>query len=906
MKKLLSVKKLLSFMLLFAMVLAFSAPAPADPGDVCVIVGNAVGGGDTGYANIKDALLALADYTPSTIRLLTDIVYTESATSTSLFKKEVTIDLDGKDLILGGGLYAEDSTIAYANGSCFELRGGVEFNNSTGAVTKVEGSLMCINSDVTVYGDVNVPAGSLTSVSALTGSTLAITGNVVAPARNTPPMVPAVICLSSVITIGGDVVSPGSVAAGIEARGSGQVTVDGKLTANDARYVGLHSGSSTVYIGPGGYGAASSKAGYKEYSLNNNFIWLRNWYTVIFEDWDGAVLKTDEVPHGCTGVAAPAAPDNRPGWQFVEWSPALPDANNPITGDMTYTAQYEETYPLLYDADGGTGAPSGGRYAENALFTVSDAVPVKAGYYFDGWRYNGVKYNAGDTFAMPAEAVTLVAQWLELVTVTFDLGGKGTSPDQLAYTGVVIGSAMPSAPVVNANAGWVFEGWTPAYESVPVAGPMAFVAAWSAAEYEISYNLNGGINDAGNPGTYTVESPEITLLPPAMDGYVFGGWTPDGGVIPAGSTGDRAFEAAWSLRTDLSYRVDYYYDGIIDAGRTVTIDNQAFGAVINTYTNKAGSGYRLQKTENLPLTIVTDPARNVIRVFYVKQSGNTGQGGGGNNNNSNNNSTPPGNGNNNPPPAPSNNGGDYHGAIQPEAAKPKKTPDAQKPVTEDIDDSVSPLVFISDHIQYLNGYPDGSVRPENIITRAEAAALFHRLLANSNKNKRVETAFTDVDEGAWYCQPVAYLQKYGIVNGYPEGDFRPDATITRAEFATMASKFSKLAQSPGNVFSDVSDSYWAAEYINCIAAKGWIAGFGDGTFRPEEGITRAQAVAIINRMLKRHIALEDIPEGVAEYTDITASHWAYSDIIEASHTHLYTLNNDETEEWTEFKAQAVV
>ena len=224
----------------------------------------------------------------------------------------------------------------------------------------------------------------------------------------------------------------------------------------------------------------------------------------------------------------------------------------------------------------------------------------------------------------------------------------------------------------------------------------------------------------------------------------------------------------------------------------------------------------------------------------------------------------------------------------------------------DFDDGDIPLAFIADHILYLLGYPEGDVRPENSITRAEAAAIFHRLLANADKNDFVETSFSDVSSGEWYYQSVAYLHKHGIVSGYEDGTFRPDAPITRAEYATMASKFDELAPAASNVFSDVGSDHWAVAYINSAAAKGWVSGFEDGTFRPEEYITRAQVVTIVNRMLDRGIALKNIPSGTVHYTDLSDSHWAYCDIIEASHTHIYDRDGSNAtgadEIWTDFTA----
>jgi len=212
----------------------------------------------------------------------------------------------------------------------------------------------------------------------------------------------------------------------------------------------------------------------------------------------------------------------------------------------------------------------------------------------------------------------------------------------------------------------------------------------------------------------------------------------------------------------------------------------------------------------------------------------------------------------------------------------------------------APPVLTDDHIQYISGYPDGSVRPDNSITRAEAATIFFRLIVDANKNAPLTVNFNDVDTGDWYYQAVAYLRLHNIITGYPDGSFRPNAPISRAEFASIASRFDNLAADVPNIFPDVPDSHWAADNINSAAAKGWVSGFPDGSYRPDDSITRAQVVSIVNRMLDRRIKPGDIPQDVPGFTDISPLHWAYSDIIEASVSHEFIRGDDGYEIWTSF------
>jgi uncharacterized repeat protein (TIGR02543 family) len=215
----------------------------------------------------------------------------------------------------------------------------------------------------------------------------------------------------------------------------------------------------------------------------------------------------------------------------------------------------------------------------------------------------------------------------------------------------------------------------------------------------------------------------------------------------------------------------------------------------------------------------------------------------------------------------------------------------------------TPLVsFEGAHIPYIFGYADGTVRPDRNITRAEVAMIFFRLLADDEKTVSRVSNFPDVRSDVWYAQAVAYLESLGVLLGYPDGTFKPDRSISRAEFAAISARFSALDGTTENAFSDVSSTHWALSYINSAATHGgWVQGFPDGTFRPDEWITRAQVVTVINRMLQRILHTEDIPEGIATFTDLPRAHWAYADIVEASTDHdryNVAVRPDGSEIWT--------
>ena len=182
------------------------------------------------------------------------------------------------------------------------------------------------------------------------------------------------------------------------------------------------------------------------------------------------------------------------------------------------------------------------------------------------------------------------------------------------------------------------------------------------------------------------------------------------------------------------------------------------------------------------------------------------------------------------------------------------------------------------HYAYLIGYPDDMVHPERNITRAEVATIFFRMLREEVREEYLTKAnsFGDVAEGMWFNTPISTMAAMGIVTGYPDGDFHPNANITRAEFATIAARFDQLTDGKGTHFSDI-ESHWAKLYIECAAKKGWIAGYPDGTFGPERLATRAEVATLINRVLNRDPeSPDDLLPGMIEWPDnMDAEVWYY-------------------------------
>lgn len=210
----------------------------------------------------------------------------------------------------------------------------------------------------------------------------------------------------------------------------------------------------------------------------------------------------------------------------------------------------------------------------------------------------------------------------------------------------------------------------------------------------------------------------------------------------------------------------------------------------------------------------------------------------------------------------------------------------------------TPKLNTADHFAYVQGYPDGTVKPAGNITRAETAAILFRLMDDASRKTYYSTksGFRDVASGSWYNTYVATLNNAGVITDSSNGCFRPNEAITRAELAAMLAKFSETTGA-ANYFNDVSAKYWAANAIAICAKLGWITGYPDGTFRPDKNVTRAELMAMINRATGRAPKSADafLP-GMKTWSDNTADKWYYLDVQEATNSHSYTVKGSET--WT--------
>jgi len=234
----------------------------------------------------------------------------------------------------------------------------------------------------------------------------------------------------------------------------------------------------------------------------------------------------------------------------------------------------------------------------------------------------------------------------------------------------------------------------------------------------------------------------------------------------------------------------------------------------------------------------------------------------------------------------------------------KHTPTPSTPTVEIPDDDALGL-NTDDHFAYIIGYPDGSVQPNGQITRAEATTIFFRLLTEESRSANLTKTnrYSDVAATSWYNTAVSTLSSMGIITGYPDGTFRPNAAITRAEFAAIAARFDNDGDKTAAKFSDIAN-HWAKDEISIAYNNGWINGYPDGTFGPQRDITRAETMTLVNRVLNRQPETEDdlLPNMTVWTDNANPKAWYYLAVQEATNSHYYKFKtNSQYEKWTELR-----
>lgn len=453
---------------------------------------------------------------------------------------------------------------------------------------------------------------------------------------------------------------------------------------------------------------------------------------------------------------------------------------------------------------------------------------------------------------------------------------------------------------------------------------------------ELSWHLDGQVNvytvtyddgmTEGEPTSdgYYFRSYTIAAAP-ERDGYTFTGWKDgDGDVYQAGDKitpkKDLKLVAQWTVRTDLSYTVNYLEkDTNIVLHEKKIQTGVTFGAEIDSADEIITiNGYNYDSADKDKLTIGTDESKNVINIYYTKRTDlsytvhyylkNTTK-----------------------PVANDKrvNGQTFNAVVKEEAIRIRGYRvygDSVKSIT--IDTGTNEIIFYytrasrpstpskptlntGDHYAYVMGYPDGTVRPNGSITRAEVSTILFRLLSDKTRDEyfTTESSFTDVKAGAWYNNSIATLEKAGvIVDTAKGGAFRPNEAITRAELAAMLAQFSDAKPVKGVKFSDVPAEHWAYEAIAIAAKMGWIEGYPDGTFRPDATITRAEMMTLVNRALERVPSDEDhllSKRVMLTFPDCKSGDWFYIAVQEATNSHTYeraATEKNGDEQWTALRA----
>ena len=437
----------------------------------------------------------------------------------------------------------------------------------------------------------------------------------------------------------------------------------------------------------------------------------------------------------------------------------------------------------------------------NAEFNISGMIPGRAGYRFLGWAVNkpdaaedDIDFKAGESSIFVVnyqDDITLYAVWQELYTVTY--------------------SYDPSLP----------------------------------AEVQATIPKD--------PDTYTVGQKVTTAAKPnsvrvGENIWTFKTWKLDGVEVAPNTqvemvSGGLHFEGIWETKL-IHYSLTIQY--VDKKGKELAeshMDLLSKGEAYKVDSPKI-KGYKLKDKDDAVIK-GTMPGRNLtIEVVYIKKS--TGGG---------------------------------SGTID----------SPNKPTTK------APALTLNtdDHFAFINGYPDGSVQPEGNVTRAETAAILYRIMGDACQSyyKTNSSSYSDVARGDWYNTYVATLENAGvIVDTRTNGKFRPNDAITRAELASMIAQFAGLESASAAKFNDVGSRYWAAEEIAIAAKMGWINGYPDGSFRPDRNVTRAELMAMVNRALGRTPKSEDdLLSGMKTWRDnANVNAWYYLDVQEATNDHTYT------------------
>ena len=656
----------------------------------------------------------------------------------------------------------------------------------------------------------------------------------------------------------------------------------------------------------------------------------------VYNDRSGGTLTLGALPGGLTLTATGKPIDgwyrdmkgsNRRWSYLFAYTPAAILTQRPLTAstqEHTIKAAHGAYYTVTYDLGGGTGTGYDPvSVAKGALYTLLPA-PTQDGHVFTGWKVGSAVKRPGEKITVNA-ATTVSAQWL---TVDEWIGQRlniRVDVDVDVDVSVAIGTDQQqqeiSADVSEESQAWLraqVEEWIRALlaqgapPELDAEHAAMLLRLLSAGADSVDVTLTVGVRLTGDP-----DEGELALLSPHMDGsetaqvwqltVELGAEAKKAGVAFDQVKGFAITELDDTVAIHLTTGQDY-------SGRNVRVlyihGSQVKSAQFSV--DKASATVTIYAKEFSPYIILSKPAGS------TSPSGGSSGGGGG----------------------PTrytlryeSNGGTAYPSERYLAGTVvilDKTPlregyaftgwygeaelttrlntvrmDKNRTVYAGWSATPAPAWLNSDdHFAYVYGYPDGRVGPLNNITRAEVAAIFYRLLRKDIRmeSQTVENSFDDVPADAWYVTEVSTLARLGVFVGQAPGIFAPDSAISRAEFATVCARFDQSGAAEDRDFSDIG-GHWAEQYIRQAAALGWVQGYPDGTFGPDRPITRAEAVTMINRVLRRNPgSKDDLLSGMKVWPDNPEGAWYYLEVQEATNGHEFHRKADGHEKWTVLSA----
>lgn len=650
-----------------------------------------------------------------------------------------------------------------------------------------------------------------------------------------------------------------------------------------------------------------------------------------------APVDSNKYARGAQAVVLPATGVTPPeGKVFLYWSAAgdstryYPGGKLTVTGKMTLTAVYGQKTEAVTVTYHSNFAPdktdTTAEMPNNSTITLPGYtdrdLPENPGYTFAGWNTqangSGTTYQPGGKVLVDTMAPGnhLYAIWVK---------GTGTPYEVHHYLERLEG-AYPDVPKEKDNLRGETGAWTAAaaksYDGfTPIEFEQKRIKANGSTVVEIFYTRNSYLltyKDSLSAGVYASQTYKYgaavtAIADPTKTGYTFTGWSP---AVPATMPPEaRTVYAQWRKTTPDTVVFDpNNINGKTLAAKSLTVYSgsapwETFEVVVKepAGTQRSSGTVRLsggsQSASFTGFDLITFPAagtytftvgevdrntrymsydRNLYTltvkveekggmlvisdVYYTNAAGRSYR---------------------DFPIVFSNTYGSYTPYVP---VVPPKTPDK---------------LNADDHFAYVIGYPDGGVHPHATITRAETATIFFRLLTEKMRKDNLTKyhSFRDVPQGAWYNAAVATMAKLKIITGYPDGTFQPDAPVTRAEFAAIAARFDEKSARTTASFRDIY-GHWAERYISRSAELGWIRGYTDNTFRPDQSITRAEAMALINRVLNRNPeSKDDLLRSMNIFNDnLDTAKWYYLDVQEAANSHDFIRKANGYEMWKKLRA----